>query len=53
MKPKPKITVTAAEVYDGLLKMRGKQKFSIVLHDLRKDKRRRILNRARRESRAE
>jgi len=39
--------VAAGGTYDGLLKMRGKAKFSIDLNELRKDKRRRILNRAR------
>jgi hypothetical protein len=53
MKPEQKITIMAGEAYDGLLNMSGKQKFSIDLNDLRKDKRRGVLNRARGKSRAE
>lgn len=31
--------LAASEVYDGLLKMRGKVKFSIDLNELRRDRR--------------
>ena len=31
--------LAAGEAYDGLLKMRGKVKFSIDLHELRQDRR--------------
>ena len=45
--------LAAGEAYNGLLKMRGKVNFSIDFSKLREDRTCRVLNRARRRSRAE